>query len=355
MQFDRIRQKTNSFYFEQSIKIYNVDMCGIKSTVNFFPTNQATGSNREMPKANLKVTAFTAELNTFPMEGAPGKNPYGVSVIPTYVSNFIITERPSHNGNVASRSIGLRQKAVYRTSRRRPTSHMMTSNNSNGKDNRTTDDAAGPQKDESSNDTGASASAERRNLDQLLSRFVYSDIQVGPIEKSILKLESFRMTPATPEFAELALAGEWRLTFSSLGKISKVPYKLDRTVQRFVPESKRMTNQIDWDFAAKNGVDMVSAQMTVNCEYTFISPSRLNIKLLEHKVNILPRKNGSSVELPSDMQAVIDGMRQTIPIEFFDPSGLCDISYIEPEYRITRFLGKRVAGIREVFIRIPPV
>lgn len=194
----------------------------------------------------------------------------------------------------------------------------------------------------------------RQNLVRLISEFTKEDVQIGPIKDALMKLESLQLTPATPEFSELALFGDWRLLYSSLGTMTKEPFTLEKTVQRFDTAAKRMTNQVDWEFPAKNGINKVNARLQVICEYSFVGPSRLNIKLLEHKVTILPRQDSSSIELPDDMKIVIDDLRRTIPIEFFDPSGLCDISYIEPEYRVSRFLGKRVAGVREIFFRIPP-
>lgn len=278
----------------------------------------------------------------------------GTASISAFIVSATLTKKRSFYGRVGLGPIELRQEPVTSINHRCFVPQLMTFNSSsNDKDQyQNAEDVGRPQPDPLLN-KHASASDERRKLFELLSTFVNSDIQVGPIEKAVLKLESFKMIPATPEFAELALAGEWRLIFSSLGKISRTPYKLDRTVQRFEPQLKRMINQVDWEFPAKNEVDTVSARMLINCEYTLVGPSRLNIKLLDHKVKILPRDDGSSAELPDNMQAVIDDMRRSIPIEFFDPSGLCDISYIEPEYRVARFLGRRIAGVRDVFIRIP--
>lgn len=296
---------------------------------------------------------LTNMVSLQPGVGATEQDSRRTATISTFIVSAILTNKRSFYGRIGIGSIEPRQKPGIGISHRCIAPQLMTFNStSNGKDQyQNAEDVGRPQPDPLLNKQ-MSASDERQKLVELLSTFVNSDIQVEPIEKAVLKLESFKMMPATPEFTELALAGEWRLIFSSLGKISRTPYKLDRTVQRFEPQLKRMTNQVDWEFPAKNEVDTVSAQMLINCEYTLVGPSRLNIKLLDHKVKILPREDGSSVELPDNMQAVIDDMRRSIPIEFFDPSGLCDVSYIEPEYRVARFLGRRIAGVREVFIRI---
>lgn len=272
-----------------------------------------------------------------------------IAPIPAFIVGGVWTKRrSSYNGKVTFRPIDTQKDFVCDTSCRHFAPRMMDGKNENQNGGNTDR----PQNQEPYTDKHTSALHDRQKLSELISTFVNSDIQTEPIEKAVLKLESLKMVPATPEFAELALAGEWQLTFSSLGRISRTPYKLDCTVQRFDTQLKRMTNQVDWMFSAKNNVGTVSARMLINCEYTLVGPSRLNIKLLDHKVKILPREDGSTLELPDNMQAVIDDLRRTIPIEFFDPSGLCDISYIDPEYRVARFLGSRVAGVREVFTRI---
>lgn len=93
------------------------------------------------------------------------------------------------------------------------------------------------------------------------------------------------------------------------------------------------------------------AYLWVISAYQFHSAGRLRVQLREHKVKILQRQDGEKNKMPGDLQALITKLQLALPIEFFDPSGLLDVTYIEPDFRLARFMGKRLAGVRNVFVR----
>lgn len=175
--------------------------------------------------------------------------------------------------------------------------------------------------------------------------------QVKKVEQSIITLESLKATPITPEFTEMALAGQWDLKFSSMRLRFNDKVRIREIVQRFNIEKKEMINDVLWSFPSKSGIEFVEATLAVHCSYVFTGPGRMEIDVKAHNVNICNREDGRRNDVPDDLQAVVNDLRLALPIEFFDPSGLSDISYIEPEFRIARFLGKRLAGVRNVFVR----
>lgn len=191
----------------------------------------------------------------------------------------------------------------------------------------------------------------KQNLIETLDVLINNDSQLRRVERSILRLESLKVTPITPEFTEMALAGEWRLRFSSLRTRSNKTVRIRRITQRFEVQNKRLVNEVTWSFLAKNNKDYVNAVLSVVCPYVFVGPGRLDVSLEKHNISITDREDGRPNELP-DLQSVITDLRLALPIEHFDPSGLLDISYIEPDFRISRFLGKRLAGVRNVFTRV---
>lgn len=194
------------------------------------------------------------------------------------------------------------------------------------------------------------ASEIKDQLIQTLEVMINDSSQVDKVEKSILQLESKKMTPVTPEFTELALAGTWNLLFSSLRPLVSGKIRIREITQRVDPEKKQLINEVVWSFPSKSNEMYIDAVLAVECSYKFVGPGRLDVSLQKHTIKIVDSKSVKD-EIPEDMQAVVNQLRMALPIEHFDPSGLLDVSYIEPTFRICRFLGKRLAGVRNVFTR----
>lgn len=191
----------------------------------------------------------------------------------------------------------------------------------------------------------------KQRLLELLATFINTDSQRGDVEKLILGLESLKVTPITDTFTELALAGRWVLLFSSTRTLPGGNIRLREMEQTLDPEKKALTNRALWSYDSRDGQYHVSADLFVSCSYKFVGPGRLEVTLKNHKVQV-QTKDGKESKIPPDMQSVVVQLQRTLPIEFFDPSGLVDVSYIEPNFRVGRFVGKRAAGVRNVFTRV---
>lgn len=194
--------------------------------------------------------------------------------------------------------------------------------------------------------------ATKFRLLKILNALINLDSQHGKVEQLILQLESINAKPITDTFTELALSGKWRLVFSSMRTQTDGNIRIRQIGQIFDTEKKTLTNQVLWSFPSADGNQEISAYLWVICEYKFVGAGRLEVSIMEHKVKILQGKDGAKSNLPEDMEALIMTLRRALPIDFFDPSGLLDVSYIEPNFRLARFVGKRLAGVRNVFVRV---
>lgn len=192
----------------------------------------------------------------------------------------------------------------------------------------------------------------KHRLLKILDSLINLDSQHGKVEQLILQLESLNAKPITDMFTEMALSGEWKLVFSSMRTKTDGNIRIRQIGQIFDTEKKTLTNQVLWSFPSADGTDQIRAYLWVICEYKFVGPGRLEVSISEHKVKILKREDGAKHNVPKDMQSVINTLRQALPMDFFQPLGLLDVSYIEPNFRLARFVGKRLAGVRNVFIRV---
>jgi len=58
-------------------------------------------------------------------------------------------------------------------------------------------------------------------------------------------------------------------------------------------------------------------------------------------------------KMPNDPSELVAQLQRALPREFFDPDGsLLDITYVDPEMRISRFMGRRYAGVRNILMRV---
>lgn len=196
--------------------------------------------------------------------------------------------------------------------------------------------------------SGGTTSAKGRLL-RILPSFINLETQSSKVGELIMELERDAAPPATPEFTSMFLEGDWRLLFSSSRPTQlSGEIRVRRIVQsiRTVPD-KTLINTVDWTWT-KPGTDVgVEAVLRVICSYEFAGATRINVSLEDHQVRIPPQ--GAGPIQPEELQALVIDLQRSIPIELFDPSGLQDVSVIQPDFRIARFLGKRIAGVRNVF------
>lgn len=186
---------------------------------------------------------------------------------------------------------------------------------------------------------------------KVLSSLINLDSQHGKVEQLILELESLNAKPVTDTFTEMALAGEWKLIFSSMTTKTDGSIRIRKIGQKIDPEKKKLINEVLWSFPSVDGTGNIDAYLWAECDYKFVAPGRLQVETPSHSVKIVETEDGKKQTLPDDMQKVITALRSALPIDFFEPQGLLDVSYIEPNFRLGRFVGKRLAGVRNVFVR----
>lgn len=219
---------------------------------------------------------------------------------------------------------------------------------------RTPGRSSGEEKSENS-ETGSpqkldSATLKRRLL-KILDSLINLKSQHGKVEQLILQLESLNVKPITDSFTEMALAGEWKLVFSSMRISTDGQIRFRKIGQLFDVERKTLQNSVVWSFPAADGKDEILACLSVTCDYKFVGPGRLEVGVPKHVVDVFQREDGKKINPPKDMKRVISTLQLALPIDFWDPSGLLDVSYIEPNFRLARTVGRRLAGVRSVFVR----
>ena len=166
--------------------------------------------------------------------------------------------------------------------------------------------------------------------------------------------------PATAQFTELGLHGApWKFVFSSMRTVPQGSVRLRHLEQRIGRTPNNigyLVNRVLWSFeSAENDGATIHAELLVRCTFTFVGAVRMEVKLQAHEVRFLERKDGKKINIPSNMDTLVVELQRALPMEFFDPSGLIEVTFLEPQFRIVRFLGKRIAGVRNVFTRDAPL
>lgn len=158
---------------------------------------------------------------------------------------------------------------------------------------------------------------------------------------------------ASSDVNELALRGTWRLFFSSSPPIrgGRGSVRVRSMYQQIGP-NRALINAIQcvW-FGAPHRVPLL-ATMHVLCTYQFVAPNRIVVKLKEHTLRFDPRADGLDGKLPVDLAPMLGDLRAAVPVDFFDPSGLVEITTLDTEFRSMRYLGKRIAGVQNVFVGV---
>ena len=168
--------------------------------------------------------------------------------------------------------------------------------------------------------------------------------------------------PLTEGFASLGLSGRWLLLFSSttLGSPVSAGLRIRRIGQRIDPTRKMLINFAEWSLIGRP--DPCEAVLFVKCTYEFVSASRINVELKEHEIrareDVYRGENKAQQRksvFPKDVNTMVQELQRSLPKEFFDPSGYIDISYLDTDFRLARYVGKKFAGVRNVYVRDIPI
>jgi hypothetical protein len=180
-------------------------------------------------------------------------------------------------------------------------------------------------------------------------------IRAESIKRIILELEGMpNARPGTAEFADFALSGTWELLFSSSPSSSSSQIRLRQLVQSFDATEKTITNTCSWTYIGDGTVPKVEAVIEIGGKYSFRSESPLlDVEVQSHQIRVVEGRNGQeNGALPEDLRSVVMDLQRSLPIEFFDPSGTVEISHLDPTFRISCMVGKRLNGVRNVFQRL---
>eukprot|EP00189_Rhodosorus_marinus_P004568 CAMPEP_0113968012 /NCGR_PEP_ID=MMETSP0011_2-20120614/9265_1 /TAXON_ID=101924 /ORGANISM="Rhodosorus marinus" /LENGTH=295 /DNA_ID=CAMNT_0000980991 /DNA_START=155 /DNA_END=1043 /DNA_ORIENTATION=- /assembly_acc=CAM_ASM_000156 len=199
---------------------------------------------------------------------------------------------------------------------------------------------------ESSKEVSSLESVDRAKsqLRRLLPYVINLDRQRAKVEKLIKFLEQQGTTPLTNDFTEMGLSGRWNLlyTTTTLGTPS-TGLRLRKVEQEFDIEAKKIRNHVLWSFLDED----CHGQFTIIINYQMVGSGRLHLKVEDY---ILKPQN----KIPKDPVLLSENLQRALPREFFDPdNSWLDVTYIDPNFRIARYMGKRYAGVRNILDRVP--
>mmetsp|Transcript_12601 Transcript_12601/g.18246 ORF Transcript_12601/g.18246 Transcript_12601/m.18246 type:complete len:319 (-) Transcript_12601:325-1281(-) len=183
----------------------------------------------------------------------------------------------------------------------------------------------------------------KSQLRRLLPYVINLDRQRLKVEKLIKFLEQQGTTPLTNDFTEMGLSGRWNLlyTTTTLGTPS-TGLRLRKVEQEFDIEAKKIRNHVLWSFLDED----CHGQFTIVINYQMVGSGRLYLKVEDY---ILKPKN----KIPEDPVLLSENLQRALPREFFDPdNSWLDVTYIDPNFRIARYMGKRYAGVRNILDRV---
>mmetsp|Transcript_37638 Transcript_37638/g.150096 ORF Transcript_37638/g.150096 Transcript_37638/m.150096 type:complete len:156 (-) Transcript_37638:974-1441(-) len=142
----------------------------------------------------------------------------------------------------------------------------------------------------------------------------------------------------------MGLSGRWNLlyTTTTLGTPS-TGLRLRKVEQEFDIEAKKIRNHVLWSFLDED----CHGQFTIIINYQMVGSGRLHLKVEDY---ILKPQN----KIPKDPVLLSENLQRALPREFFDPdNSWLDVTYIDPNFRIARYMGKRYAGVRNILDRVP--
>lgn len=198
------------------------------------------------------------------------------------------------------------------------------------------------------------------------------------VEALVTSLQQQGQRPLTDTFADLALAGEWALTYSPTAHGGTPPpaavaggppppdadgsvqmedgsvLSFGRIGQTVAPEKRLCVNHIEWTLAAPDDA-VYTGVLLIVCGYRY-GPSGWLVQLLEHQLR--PGRDevpGSATPtFPPDVEGLVRVLTRTLPREFFDPDGAqVGLAYVDPTLRLDLYGDPRYGGVRNVYVRRP--
>mmetsp|Transcript_17038 Transcript_17038/g.25794 ORF Transcript_17038/g.25794 Transcript_17038/m.25794 type:complete len:268 (-) Transcript_17038:3633-4436(-) len=172
------------------------------------------------------------------------------------------------------------------------------------------------------------------------------------VQNDINNMESGFTPFQTLDFMNLAVGGEWKLLFSTKLRGGPRPnFRITEMVQKIEPSglAGKIINRLKWEFKQDHNSDVFDCfgTFSVNCSYKINQGGRMEVELDGHTVDL---KKKSAV--PDDVPALFKLLNRNMPPELFDPNGHgIDTTYVDGDFKITRYTGPAFEGVRNIYIR----
>jgi len=189
-------------------------------------------------------------------------------------------------------------------------------------------------------------------LVDLLPRMTGQEEEFRTVEALVNALEAGYQPPQTLDFLNLIMNGDWQLLFSTnlSGTPNPAKFRLRELYQRIECNQLegKLYNEATWDLSeASDAQFTATGTFTVDCSYQINQGARMVLDVKEH---ILKPSRGSKT--PKDVPALVGLLHRAMPKEMFDPNDhAIDTTYIDVDFRIVRYTGPRLEGVRDIFIR----
>ncbi|GJQ15760.1 hypothetical protein GpartN1_g7551.t1 [Galdieria partita] len=191
----------------------------------------------------------------------------------------------------------------------------------------------------------------KRNLRKMLTHFINMSPQRRRIFALIRGLEGRYSPPSSVESLVQQLEGSWKLIFSSttLGIPSRELVVLKVTQTLGVGKMRDngcfevdMVNRCRWNYVQQGAY----GNLEIFCMLTFLGRCRFMCRVLEYRVEAHDQVKTKEV------RSIVGYLQRNLPREFFDPNNcMLQISFVDDELRIVKWLGKKFAGVRNIFYK----
>ncbi|EME26738.1 hypothetical protein Gasu2_13940 [Galdieria sulphuraria] len=191
----------------------------------------------------------------------------------------------------------------------------------------------------------------KRHLRKMLTYLINMSPQRRRIFALIRGLEGRYSPPSSVESLVQQLQGDWKLVFSSttLGIPSRELVVLSVTQTLGVGKLREngcfeiiMVNKCRWNYVQQGAHGLLE----IFCVLTFLGRCRFMCRVSDYRMETHDQVKAT------EARSIVAYLQRNLPREFFDPNNcMLQVSFVDNELRIVKWLGKRFAGVRNIFYR----
>jgi len=196
--------------------------------------------------------------------------------------------------------------------------------------------------------------------EQLLGKLPWGidpDVLKTQVQELVNVMEAKQLRPITKSFCEVAVNGSWTLSYSSSVRDAIVEnnsfLRVTLLGQSINCEQSKVLNYIHYQDSS-NGT---TGKFLVVCSMQFLAASRFQLNLQEHQLLPDPvKKDGTPINTAEiDVENLVAELQRIVPQEVFDPDNcVCDVTYVDHNLRVTRFMDPDHLQISHVLVRRVP-